>query len=78
MWAQGGHYFHVMRVLQIVPELNVGGVETGTIDFAAYLVKHGHGSFVISHGGLLVRDLESGGVQALCFTGPQKIDLDDV
>ena len=50
-----------MRVLQILPELNVGGVETGTIDFAAYLVKNGHQSFVISDGGPLVRDLESGG-----------------
>ena len=26
-----------MNILQILPELNVGGVETGTIDFARYL-----------------------------------------
>ncbi|MBF0478619.1 MAG: GT4 family glycosyltransferase PelF [Candidatus Omnitrophica bacterium] len=46
-----------MRILQILPELNVGGVETGTVDFAKYLVQHGHASIVISNGGLLVKRL---------------------
>jgi len=50
-----------MRILQILPELNVGGVETGTLDLAKYLVEHGQQSFVISNGGRLVEDLERGG-----------------
>ncbi|MDD3375403.1 MAG: GT4 family glycosyltransferase PelF [Candidatus Omnitrophica bacterium] len=50
-----------MRVLQILPELNVGGVETGTVDLSRYLVEHGHQSFVVSHGGDLVADLEKTG-----------------
>ena len=50
-----------MKVLQILPELNVGGVETGTIDFAKYLVEHGHQSMVVSNGGELVAALESQG-----------------
>lgn len=50
-----------MKVLQILPELNVGGVETGTVDFARYLVNHGHQSFVVSNGGMLVDDLTRNG-----------------
>ncbi|MFC1668046.1 lipopolysaccharide heptosyltransferase II [Chlamydiota bacterium] len=46
-----------MNVLQIVPELNVGGVETGTLDLASELIKRGHNAFVISHGGELVKEL---------------------
>lgn len=52
-----------MRVLQILPELNVGGVETGTVDFAQYLAAHGHGAVVVSGGGTLVRQLEEAGVK---------------
>ncbi len=50
-----------MNILQILPELNVGGVETGTLDLARYLVKLGHKSVVVSHGGPLVKELEAGG-----------------
>ncbi len=50
-----------MRVLQILPELNVGGVETGTVDFAKYLVRHHHHSVVVSNGGGLVEQLEKDG-----------------
>ncbi|HQP09792.1 MAG TPA: glycosyltransferase, partial [Candidatus Omnitrophota bacterium] len=52
-----------MNVLQIIPELNVGGVETGTVDFAKYLIDHGHGAVVVSHGGVLVPDLEGFGAR---------------
>ena len=48
-----------MNILQILPELNVGGVETGTVDFAKYLFEQGHKSVVISYGGALVERLES-------------------
>src|SRR3989338_4722621 len=52
-----------MRILQILPELNVGGVETGTVDLAKYLVGHGHSSIVVSNGGTLVEELEKSGTQ---------------
>jgi len=48
-----------MNILQIVPELKCGGVETGTIDVSKRLVEGGHGSFVISAGGPMVKLLES-------------------
>ncbi len=50
-----------MKIIQILPELNVGGVETGTVDLAKYFVANGHQSIVISNGGSLVPILESGG-----------------
>ena len=50
-----------MNILQILPELNVGGVETGVLDLAKYLVKLGHKVVVISNGGQLVKELESEG-----------------
>ena len=46
-----------MNILQILPELNVGGVETGTVDLAKYLVAQGHKSIVVSNGGALVAQL---------------------
>lgn len=52
-----------MKILQILPELNVGGVETGTVDFAKYLIANGHQSVVISNGGKLVADLEKNGTK---------------
>ena len=54
-----------MRILQILPELNVGGVETGTLDLSKCLVKGGHASFVVSNGGRLVENLEKGGSKHL-------------
>ncbi|MFA5362679.1 MAG: GT4 family glycosyltransferase PelF [Candidatus Omnitrophota bacterium] len=50
-----------MNILQILPELNVGGVETGTVDLAKYLVRLGHKSVVVSAGGPLVKDLQECG-----------------
>lgn len=57
-----------MNILQILPELNVGGVETGVLDVSKYLVRMGHKSFVVSAGGALVRELESSG--AVHYTLP--------
>jgi len=50
-----------MNILQILPELNVGGVETGTVDLAKYLVAQGHKSVVVSNGGTMVAQLQSDG-----------------
>ncbi|MFA5725732.1 MAG: glycosyltransferase, partial [Candidatus Omnitrophota bacterium] len=47
-----------MNILQVLPELNVGGVETGTLDLAKYLMRLGHKAVVVSAGGSLVKDLE--------------------
>jgi lipopolysaccharide heptosyltransferase II len=52
-----------MNILQILPELNVGGVETGTVDLAKYLVSQGHKSIVVSNGGVLVDQLQSNGTK---------------
>ncbi len=51
-----------MKILQILPQLNVGGVETGTVDFARYLKQRGLVSLVVSSGGSLVAELEAEGV----------------
>lgn len=50
-----------MKVVQILPELHAGGVERGTLEIAARLIREGHESIVISHGGRLVADLEAAG-----------------
>jgi lipopolysaccharide heptosyltransferase II len=52
-----------VNILQILPELNVGGVETGTLDLAKYLVRLGHKAVVVSAGGALVKDLEAVGAK---------------
>lgn len=54
-----------MKVLQILPELNAGGVERGTLELARYLVQNGHESIVVSNGGRLVSALENEGSRHL-------------
>ena len=50
-----------MRVLQVLPALELGGVERGCVDLACALVRRGHDSFVVSAGGRLVAQLEREG-----------------
>jgi len=50
-----------MKILQILPELNAGGVERGTLEIARALVTAGHASLVVSNGGRLVAELETAG-----------------
>jgi glycosyltransferase involved in cell wall biosynthesis len=50
-----------MKVIQILPELNSGGVERGTLELGKYLVENGHESIVISNGGRMVGQLEAEG-----------------
>ncbi|MBN2097717.1 MAG: lipopolysaccharide heptosyltransferase II [Candidatus Omnitrophica bacterium] len=52
-----------MNILQILPELNIGGVERGTVDLARELLRRGHQALVISNGGVLVEELESTGAR---------------
>ena len=50
-----------VNVLQVLPELNSGGVERGTLELGRHLVASGHQSLVVSHGGRLVNRLEAEG-----------------
>ncbi|MGC8120888.1 glycosyltransferase family 4 protein [Marinobacter sp. VGCF2001] len=50
-----------MRVLQALPALHSGGVERGTVEFAAELVKRGHESFVVSNGGPMAEQVRGQG-----------------
>lgn len=61
-----------MKILQVLPQLNFGGVETGTVDFSKYLVKHGHKSIVISNGGALVEELTKCGTKHIKLPVHQK------
>ena len=50
-----------LKVVQLLPELNIGGVERGTKDFSEALVQRGHKSIVISNGGLFEKDIINAG-----------------
>ena len=50
-----------MKILQVLPELNSGGVERGTLELSAHLASKGHESLVLSAGGRLVDKLEAEG-----------------
>ncbi|GIX34928.1 MAG: glycosyl transferase [Lysobacteraceae bacterium] len=57
-----------LRVLQLLPALESGGVEQSTLEIAEALVEAGHRSFVASAGGRLV--------EPLLATGSTHVDLD--
>ena len=50
-----------MHIVQILPELNQGGVERGTVELNRELVKRGHQSTVISAGGTQAAQIEKDG-----------------
>ncbi len=52
-----------MKVVQILPELNSGGVERGTLEIASFLVRKGHEALVVSNGGRMVGELEASGAR---------------
>ncbi len=52
-----------MHIVQILPELNQGGVERGTVELSRELVKRGHQSTVISAGGTQAAQIEQDGGQ---------------
>ncbi len=54
-----------MKIMQLLPELNSGGVERGTLEIARALIAAGHESIVVSNGGRLVAQLEAEGSQHL-------------
>lgn len=50
-------------MLQIIPSLVAGGVERGTVEIAAALVRAGWRSIVASSGGPMVREIERAGAE---------------
>ena len=56
-----------LSVVQLLPALNGGGVERGTLEIARELVRHGHRSVVISAGGRLVPELLREGSEHLAW-----------
>lgn len=52
-----------MKVLQVLPEMNSGGVERGTLELAAHLTALSHESLVLSGGGRQVPRLETAGTR---------------
>ena len=56
-----------LTILQTLPALDVGGVERGTLEVAAALVKRGHRSIVVSSGGKLVKQLTDQGSEHIAL-----------
>ncbi|MDD4956465.1 MAG: lipopolysaccharide heptosyltransferase II [Candidatus Omnitrophica bacterium] len=52
-----------MNILQLVPRLNVGGVEKGTVEVARALVAKGHKAVVVSGGGIYEGNLAAIGAR---------------
>lgn len=52
-----------LTVMQLLPALESGGVERGTIEIAAALIAAGHRAIVVSGGGLMVAELEALGAE---------------
>lgn len=56
-----------MKIVQLLPELNEGGVERGTVELSRELVKLGHESVVISAGGKLAEQIQKDGGTHITF-----------
>ncbi len=56
-----------MKIVQLLPELNEGGVERGTMELSRELVKLGHESIVISAGGKLEAQIQKDGGKHITF-----------
>ena len=57
-----------LTIVQMVPELNCGGVEQVTVELASEIARLGHRSIVLSAGGQLAEELQRSGVEH--FTWP--------
>ena len=61
-----------MKIVQLLPELNEGGVERGTIELNRELTRRGIDSVVISAGGKLAPQIEADGGRHYCFDACSK------
>ncbi len=68
-----------LHIVQILPELNQGGVERGTVELNRELVKRGHQSTVISAGGSQAAQIEKDGGRHItldvCSKNPLTVPL---
>ena len=64
-----------LTVLQVLPALNEGGVERGTLEIARGLVARGHRSIVLSADGRLVRQLREEGSEHIAGSIGSKTPL---
>lgn len=64
-----------LTVLQILPALDMGGVERGTVEFAYYLKSQGHRAIVVSGGGYQVKTLKDLGVEHITLSVGKKSPL---
>lgn len=56
-----------MKIVQLLPELNEGGVERGVLELSREYVKKGFESIVISNGGKLDKQIEIDGAKHITF-----------
>ena len=56
-----------MKIVQVIPELNEGGVERGVVELNREYVKLGIESYVISNGGKLVEQIIIDGGNHITF-----------
>ena len=64
-----------LKVLQLLPALDSGGVERGTLEIARALVAAGHESVVLSKGGRLVEPLQRAGSRHIALELGRKSPL---
>lgn len=64
-----------LTVLQVLPALDGGGVERGTLEVAAFLAARGHRSLVVSAGGRLVPELVAAGSEHIAWPIGRKSPL---
>jgi glycosyltransferase involved in cell wall biosynthesis len=63
-----------LTVMQLLPALDVGGVERGTLEIAAALVANKHRAIVVSSGGRLVEELKAiGATHIECPIGKKSL-----
>jgi len=64
-----------LTVVQLLPALEQGGVERGTLEIARELVRRGHRAIVVSAGGRLVPELERAGARHVALDIGRKSPL---
>ncbi|MGB5177959.1 MAG: glycosyltransferase family 4 protein [Gammaproteobacteria bacterium] len=67
MQSLGAYIKSSLTVLQVLPALQGGGVERGTLEVAAELVRRGHRSLVVSAGGRLLPELLASGSEHINY-----------
>src|SRR5690606_39109957 len=65
--SDAGRPSRPLTVVQLLPDLESGGVERGTLEVADAIVSRGWRSIVISSGGRLVEPLTQGGSEHLTW-----------